>query len=347
VTDFSRLKVFYIGSSGDSGNGLDKRRALTSLGVELASFDTQPYLRAASRLWASLAHRWQVGPPVVRLNRDLLESARTLRGVTHVWIDKGTWIWRETLERLRDDSGARLIHYANDAMFRANRSRHFRASLPLYDFAFTTKPWELTAYQRAGARCVRSIPEAVDESRFRPRTTTPEQRAAFGTAVSFIGRYEPHYARTLRAVAESGHDLGVWGPRWPRYARRHGWARPVVRAGGVWFDDYPVALSCTDIALGLLSKRFPETTTTRSFEIPACGTFLLAERTEDHLALYAEGREAEFFADRDELIDKLRFYAVNRDARERIARAGRERYLRSGYTRRARFREMLDVVTRA
>jgi hypothetical protein len=232
-------------------------------------------------------------------------------------------------------------------MFRANRSRHFRASLPLYDFAFTTKPWELTAYQRAGARCVRSIPEAVDESRFRPRTTTPEQRAAFGTAVSFIGRYEPHYARTLRAVAESGHDLGVWGPRWPRYARRHGWARPFVRAGGVWFDDYPVALSCTGIALGLLSKRFPETTTTRSFEIPACGTFLLAERTEDHLALYAEGREAEFFADRDELIDKLRFYAVNRDAREQIARAGRERYLRSGYTRRARFREMLDVVTRA
>jgi hypothetical protein len=38
---------------------------------------------------------------------------------------------------------------------------------------------------------------------------------------------------------------------------------------------------------------------------------------------------------------------VNHEARERIARAGRERYLRSGYTRRARFREMLDVVTRA
>jgi spore maturation protein CgeB len=229
-------------------------------------------------------------------------------------------------------------------MFRANRSRHFRAAVPLYHFLFTTKGWEIAEYQRFGARSVRHVHDAVDEQRFQPRDPTSAERERFGAAVTFIGRCEPHYADTLRAVAESGLDLGVWGPRWTRHARRHAWARRCVRGDGVWLDDYPVALSCAGLALGLLSKNFPETTTTRTYEIPACGTFLLAERTEDHLSLYEEGREAEYFASPGELVEKARFYTANEAARERIARAGHERYLQSGYTRRARYREMLDAI---
>jgi spore maturation protein CgeB len=129
-----------------------------------------------------------------------------------------------------------------------------------------------------------------------------------------------------------------------RHARRNAWARHCVRGDGVWFDDYPVALACAGIGLGLLSKRFPETTTTRTFEIPACGTFLLAERTADHLSLYEEGREAEFFSSTGELVEKARFYTANPALRERIAQAGRERYLRSGHTRRTRYREMLEAI---
>ena len=346
MSSFAQIRMFYIGSSGDSGNGLDKRHALESLGIELHDFDTKPYLRHPSRLLASLAHRLNVGPSLNALNRDLLARARSLSGVTHVWMDKGSWVWPETLEELKRRFGAPLVHYANDSMLHANRSRHFRAALPLYDFLFTTKSWEIADYRRLGARFVRHVPDAVDEQRFQPRDVTPAQREKYRSPVTFIGRCEPHYAHTLRAVAESGAELGVWGPRWLRYTRRNEWARSCVRGDGVWFDDYPVALSCAGIGLGLLSKLFPETATTRTFEIPACGTFLLAERTGDHLSLYEEGREAEYFSSTDELVDKIRFYTANPALRERIAKAGRERYLRSGYTRRARYREMVEVILR-
>ena len=110
------------------------------------------------------------------------------------------------------------------------------------------------------------------------------------------------------------------------------------------FDEYPVALSAAKICLGLLSKRFPETLTTRSFEIPACGTFLLGERTDDHCALFEEGVEAEFFASAEELTDKLRYYLSNPSQRAQIAAAGRERFVRSGYDRVSRFRQMLEIV---
>lgn len=347
MSDYHSIHMLYIGSSGESGNGLDKRRALESLGVRLASFDTRPYLWQGPRPLRALAHRANWGPSVSALNRDLLRLAEGLSDITHVWVDKGTWLWPGTLAALRDRFGAVLVHYSNDSLFHANRSRHLRAAIPLYAFLFTTKSFELEDYRRLGARRVEAVFDAVREDRFVPCAVSAQQRERYAADISFIGRCEPHYARCLRAAAGCGGDLRIWGPRWPRYARLHGWARPHVRGGGVWFDDYPVALSAAKIGLGLLSKRFPETTTTRSFEIPACGTFLLAERTDEHRSLYEEGKEAEFFASPQELVDKLRYYLAHDEERERIAAAGRERFLASGHTRRDRYRAMLEIVTGA
>jgi spore maturation protein CgeB len=100
-------------------------------------------------------------------------------------------------------------------------------------------------------------------------------------------------------------------------------------------------LASTKIALGFLSKRIPETTTTRTFEIPAMGVFMLAERTADHLALFSEGREAEFFGSDEELREKLLFYLDHESSRARIAAAGRERCLKSEYHARTQLRRVL------
>ena len=120
------------------------------------------------------------------------------------------------------------------------------------------------------------------------------------------------------------------------------WAQPCVRGDGIWGDRYPIALTCAKIALGLLSKRIPETTTTRTFEIPATGTFMLAERNTDHLAHFEEGKEAEFFTSDDELRDKIRFYLRHDAARIRIAAAGRERCLKSAYSHEHQMRRVFE-----
>ena len=83
----------------------------------------------------------------------------------------------------------------------------------------------------------------------------------------------------------------------------------MIQGDACYGVDYARALTGAKIAIGLLSKRIPETTTTRSFEIPACGTMLLAERTQDHQALFEEGVEAEFFDSAEECADKARFYS--------------------------------------
>jgi len=109
-------------------------------------------------------------------------------------------------------------------------------------------------------------------------------------------------------------------------------------------EDYCTALSAASICLGLLSKLVPETTTTRSFEIPACGAFMLAERTKEHTELFDEGREAEFFSSRDELVEKVIYYLKHTQERQRIAAAGRQRCLKSGYSYQDRLKEILKEI---
>jgi hypothetical protein len=70
----------------------------------------------------------------------------------------------------------------------------------------------------------------------------------------------------------------------------------------------------------------------------------VAERTDEHLALFKEGVEAEFFASDDELLDKTRYYIAHPDERRRMARAGLERCRTGRYSYSER---LLDMLTTA
>lgn len=319
--------------------------ALQELGCSVASFDTTQYLRSTSRIRDLFAHHLNWGSPITELNRDLLEFvADEARSVTHVWIDKGKWIAPETLLQLRALTGAVFIHYTLDPQLVFNRSRHFHRSIPLYDVLFTTKPFEFDLYKEAGARKVFLVDQAYDSKRFFPRKLASEEQYMYESDVCFIGHEEHHYSERLRVVMKTGGNIKVWGPGWKKYAEANPWARKCVAGDALWGESYPIALNAAKIALGLLTKRYGETTTTRTFEIPACETFMLAERTEDHLKLFEEGKEAEFFESDDELVDKVRYYLAHATERERIARAGHERCLKAGYSNMQRMQQVLDLV---
>jgi len=340
----SSAKILYVGAVYRGGTCYDRMRIMRDMGLDITTFDTTAYLNAGTIIARSFRHRTKMGLNVVRLNRDLLNVAGKSDGISHIWFDKATLIWPTTLKKLRKITGATLIHYTPDTQILFNRSRHFINSLRLYDLLFTTKPFELDLYKELGARSVHLTYQAYDKNRFYPKELSEQNFIKYKTEVAFIGHYEKHRADCIKAIVDSGITLKVWGRHWPQFARRHRWARKIVKGKSVVCEDYCMALSAASICLGLLSKLFPETTTTRSFEIPACGAFMLAERTNEHLELFEEGKEAEFFSSNEELIKKIRYYINHPEKRKRIAEAGRQRCLASGYSYYDRLQEMLKKV---
>ena len=87
------------------------------------------------------------------------------------------------------------------------------------------------------------------------------------------------------------------------------------------------ALRAARICLAIMSGVVPgasegDKTTSRTFNIPASGGFMLHERSEEVLSLYREGSEIECFGSIKELADKIDFYLAHPAKREAIARAG-------------------------
>jgi spore maturation protein CgeB len=66
-------------------------------------------------------------------------------------------------------------------------------------------------------------------------------------------------------------------------------------------------------------------TTTRTYEIPACGGFMLHERSPELQGLFEEDKEVACFASGRELAEKIEYYLAHPEERKAIAAAGHAR----------------------
>jgi spore maturation protein CgeB len=226
----------------------------------------------------------------------------------------------------------------------ANQSRKFLQGLPLYNFYVTNKSYNVTELQELGCPKVLFMDNGFDPCTHRPVKVDVGDRQRFGGSVGFIGQWEPDRAGSLRALAQAGVEVRVWGYTWERM--RNIPANLVLENRPWWSDDYAKAICAFDINLCFLRKCNRDRQTTRSIEIPACGAFMLAERTDEHLQLFEEGKEAEFFSNEGELVEKARFYLDHPDARESIARRGYDRCVRDGYSYPERLQKVLESIVK-
>jgi hypothetical protein len=170
----------------------------------------------------------------------------------------------------------------------------------------------------------------------------PGEKEKYGGSIGFIGAWEKERADSILALVESGFTVRVWGSGWKNMT-----ARPpglMLENRYLLGDEYAKGMCAFDINLCFLRKINRDLQTTRSIEIPACGAFMAAERTAEHLALFVEGKEAVFFRSNDELIEKCRYYLDHPEERMRIAAAGRQRCLSAGYSNHDRMKAMLREI---
>lgn len=323
-------KVLYAGDLRYGTTSRERMESLIELGFDIVPFDIGTIYAPYHRVWRSLAWRIQIGPVIARANEMIIRLANSTK-FDVVWVDKGTWLRPETVIHLRKKSQAKMaLHYTPDAAFYSNRSRLFMKSMPHFDLCVTTKPFELKMYSAAKAKQTLMVLQGYSRS-FDHVHAQRVQSNSNVCDVIFVGHRQSHYERCLKALALSGVDVAIHGAQWVNFEKNADWARGYVKSDGLWGLDYVLALSTSRIGIGLLSKYIPETTTTRTFEIPASGSFLLAERTDDHLTLFEENKEAVYWTSSEELIDKAKFYLKNETSRARIASAGRARCVSSAY----------------
>jgi spore maturation protein CgeB len=340
----SRPRMLYAGNLGRGQTSLQRLHAFEQLGCTITAVHTAPPgLPPVRRLFERIRRRVRGPRDWTDANRQILEWI-TGTPFDVLWIDKGLTITAQTLRRVKQrQPGCRILGFSPDDMYqRHNQSPQFREHLPLYDLFFTTKTFGVTELRSIGCPRVAFHHNGYDPDTHRPLALSDEERARFGGPVGFVGTWEPARAASIGHLVAGGVPVRVWGARWANECQPHPNLR--IESRELLCLDYARALNSFDINLCFLRKLNRDRQTTRSVEIPACGAFMLAERTDEHLALFNEGVEAEFFASDDEMLDKTRYYLAHPEARRRIATAGFERCRSGRYSYHER---LLDMLTTA
>jgi spore maturation protein CgeB len=312
-------------------------------GLTVSTFDEAPFIRPlhTRRVHKAIYRLMGRRPPTAwDLNARLVEAAEGCRPDV-VIVSKGAYVFPKTLRWLRA-LGAVVVNYATDDPFNErNADGWLRASIPEYDLYACTKRAIMADVRSAG--CART---AFVRFAYNPDLHFPEQSAStaesdrFSSDVAFVGTADRDRWPYLDALLSiPGLRLALYGSNWHRQPERFSRLGRGMAVG----RDYRLALSGAKIALGLLRSENRDGHTMRTFEIPACGGFLCAQRTAEHEEILRGGHDAVFFDDPDDLRNKVTHYLDDEDARLRISRAGL-RAVSQAHTYADRIEEMVNLA---
>lgn len=341
------MKILFVGDLNKHTRSFQRSGALKNLGHELIlhSFVRIPW--EAGRDTPSPPEKilYKIGIPrdKVGINEKIKQSVRSY-GFDIIWLEKGNVYKPSTLKFVKKiQPDVKLVSCSEDNMaLPHNNSFYFRRGISQYDIVFSTKRDYMDSLQKMGARRVELFLDAYDRELHRPIELSSNDRKKYACDVGFVGTFEKDRFEDVLYLVKNGIKVIVWGNGWEDCEGTD--PNLVIKKSPLYGEEYVKAINATKINLCFLRKINRDKVTSRSVEIPACGGFMIGERTVRHWELFEEGKEAEFFESKEELLEKVKYFLENEKKRERIAKAGRDRCLSSSYSHEEQLRIMVKKI---
>ncbi len=320
------MKILYIGQYSEGTTSRLRAESLREI-VNPDVFDvidTHIPFYNSPRIFRSIGFRFFRGPLIWQINNYIFNNLK--RAYDVIWVDKATFIQKATTKAL-SKSCDKLIHYTPDTMFYENQSYHFYKSLPYYDYTITTKSFDWKGYQNfVREEQMLFVPQGYSTKLHYPRNTFEQKEKH----VLFIGLYEKHREEMLNLLLENNIPVVLAGKNWDSFVEQNAFTGLTYLGEGLFKEEYAETISKAMFGLGLVSKRFPELHTTRTFEIPACGTALITERNKETTRYYHEN-EVLFYSSNQEMVEKICYFMDHTDELKQITERGKQKVNDEGY----------------
>lgn len=321
-------------------------RALNEIGIKSKIFESHSLTLPG--ILGRFERRILWGPGINRIRRNVVRFIKNERPDVTLFY-QGHYFDRRTLEEVRPFTF--VAGYHNDDPFGPRKTmlryRLLLPALPSYHGFHVYRPCNVEEAIAYGVPKVKVLMSYYIPWLDYPRNLDTDNCNYWRSDIMFAGHVENDFrVECLSRAVREGIKVRIygekrfWKPALPPdiYEKVY----PIIKVVG---EDYRKALSGTKIAVCFLSKWNRDQYTRRAFEIPACGVFLLSERTPMMQDLYNEGKEAEFFSTPEEFLDKVKFYLNHEGARKRITQSGYQKVITSGHDIYSRMRQWLEDVS--
>lgn len=294
------MKVLYCGTMG--GTSKSRCEGLKALGFNVKAFDHFQHSYTSPLWFQRLENRNLNYLNNKRINSRLIDNVKEY-SPDIIWIDKGTYIYKKTLEEIKSMNKKLVIvhHNTDDVEFSKHNFKNYFDCLDLYDAHFTSNKFNIDYLKKISNSFFFYNEIGYDHNIFKPRN----QKINYD--LFFIGHHEPEYELYISKLANKDIKFFLGGPGW------YNSNIPKSQIRFNHFDEklYQKIINQTKIGLGLYSSWNRNISSGRIFEIPASRVALVVKRNSFIEKLYIEDEEAIFFDSEKELNDKIDFLLKN------------------------------------
>ena len=336
------MKIIIVGSSRNWGLPMIFKRAFCDFGHEVENFDSWNLYRSNLLTNCKITHRlfWRFLASSVqkKLIRQIEKDAPEL-----VLIFKGWLIKPSTLRKIKSRfPNVKIFNLNGDNPFNTwhhgNSNFWIRKSIPLCDCYFIWGKFLIPKLEKAGAKMVEYLPFGCDPKLHYPVKVTSSEKKFYGSDVSFIGSWDKEREEWVSYLLD--YNLKIWGNHWEKASKKvqDKWTKKEVIG-----EEYSKVINASKINLNFIRKQNRTAHNMRTFEIPACGGFMLSNRTPEQKEFFEEGKEAAYFDSPKELKEKIDYYLSHPKQRRKIAEEGYKKATNYEYSYNARAEKVLEV----
>ncbi|SIT58122.1 hypothetical protein BQ8794_50224 [Mesorhizobium prunaredense] len=281
-------------------------------------------------------------------HRRLIEDCESLKPDV-LFTVKGWSLTPELLARFKG-MGTKIICFYPD--FHFNHQGIDVQSLKQFDMFVSSKSFHMAYLTELGmGDRAHFVPHGYCSAAHLPLSREIREQD-YDADIGYIGNHSPAKQRWLVGLKHAAPelDIKIMGHRWE--SELSGADRDLVKAGIPMSLRYSDAIQKARINVAVHlgrtagSGEWEDLVSTRSFEIPACGGFMLHVDNPEIREYFTPGREIDVFSTVEELADKCRFYLHRPELRrEMIGRAYQRCVPAYSYARRAA--EISDLIEHA
>lgn len=297
--------------------------AFKKLNYAVETFNTRcSYIPGVSKVFYQM-NRFEKILSRYLMNRAL-KSTIERNAFDFVFFIKPDTVFPSTLFLIKEKK-IRLVCFYPDNPFvfwNGNSNSFVLEGLPLFDDYLIWSQLLIDQLYAAGARSVSYFPFGFDKD-----ILVQDAYIKEACDVSFVGTWEPERAWWLEELIKRSPrvQLGIWGDLWEKGLSVDSPLRPYLKGASRSAGEMVSIFKVSKIVLNFIRQQNRGSHNMRTIEVPACGAFLLTERTyEQANYLFSENESIACFATPNELVEKIEYFLTHVQERERIALNGFE-----------------------
>jgi spore maturation protein CgeB len=183
-------------------------------------------------------------------------------------------------------------------------------TLKYYDAVFTFGKGIIPVYYQLGAKQVYWLPFAYD-----PEIHFVSKTSDYIYDCSYFGSWAKIQEHYISSLMDENYKVGIFGPRWYKSKNKNvkkSWIKDAGIGKGISAE-----VSKSRIVFNLIRAEHGCFHSMKTFELPACGAFIISNRSNEQLEFFPETAVC-YFDTLDELKEKVKFYRNKDDIRNKF-----------------------------